>query len=163
MVFDPLQHQLRQLRQLLESMHADAYITPMHHLVGATIGGHTRHILEMIECAIEGQQTGIADYINRDRDMSLERLIPSALQKLDFILEQVELENVDLHVLTESQDGSETQMVDSNFFREILFLTDHTVHHMALIKVGLIELEIPVNPDFGVAKSTLKFRASMQS
>ena len=51
--------------------------------------------------------------------------------------------------------------VKSSFERELLYCLDHAIHHQALIKIGLKELELShlVSPDFGVAYSTLRYRA----
>ena len=49
----------------------------------------------------------------------------------------------------------------SSFERELLYCLDHAIHHQALIKIGLKELHLShlVSPDFGVAYSTLRYRA----
>ena len=49
--------------------------------------------------------------------------------------------------------------IATNYHREIAYNLEHTIHHMALIRVGLTEvakIELPEN--FGVASSTVKFR-----
>ena len=51
--------------------------------------------------------------------------------------------------------------VSSSFFRELTYLIEHTIHHLAIIKIGLNEvypaIEIPKN--FGVAHSTIRYQA----
>ena len=49
--------------------------------------------------------------------------------------------------------------------RELLYCLDHAIHHQALIKIGLKELQIAdlVGDDFGVAYSTLRYRASLDA
>jgi len=46
-----------------------------------------------------------------------------------------------------------------------LYCLDHAIHHQALIKIGLKELQIAdlVGDDFGVAYSTLRYRASLDA
>ena len=47
----------------------------------------------------------------------------------------------------------------TNYYREIAYNLEHTIHHMALIRVGLRELgDIAVDDSYGVASSTLKYR-----
>ena len=53
----------------------------------------------------------------------------------------------------------------TSFDRELLYCLDHAIHHQALIKIGLKELQIAdlVGDDFGVAYSTLRYRASLDA
>jgi hypothetical protein len=49
----------------------------------------------------------------------------------------------------------------TNYYREIVYNLEHTIHHMALIRVGLKELasiELPEN--YGVASATVKHKKS---
>lgn len=163
MVFENLHQQLQMLKQLLEHLPADAYTTPIRHLGMSTIGGHSRHTLEMVDCALKGYATGKIDYINRVRNLTIETDIPFALQRLSDMASQLEKPDAPLQVLVENDDDKRMISVTSSYFREINFLTDHTVHHMALIKVGLIELDIPFQDNFGIAQSTLKYSSTLQS
>ena len=49
--------------------------------------------------------------------------------------------------------------LDSNYFREVMYNLEHTIHHLALIKVGIIQFtEIVLPESFGVAPSTMQHR-----
>jgi len=53
----------------------------------------------------------------------------------------------------------EIASIPSNYYRELAYNLEHTIHHMALIRVGVNEvssIELPV--EFGVAYSTVKYR-----
>ena len=56
-------------------------------------------------------------------------------------------------------DDLEIVAIPSNYYREIAYNLEHTIHHMALIRVGINEVSSVVLPtEFGVAYSTIKFR-----
>jgi len=51
--------------------------------------------------------------------------------------------------------------IQTNFEREIAYNLEHTIHHMALIRVGVAEATTLQVPDeFGVASATVKYRKS---
>ena len=60
------------------------------------------------------------------------------------------------------QGTTETTLeIETNYERELLYNLEHSIHHQALIKVALLQLqsvEIPEN--FGVAQSTIVYRES---
>ena len=72
------------------------------------------------------------------------------------------LEKPDKYMVLEAEDYSdtaETVAIRSNYYREIAYNLEHTIHHMALIRVGVNEVSSLQLPDeFGVAYSTIKYR-----
>jgi hypothetical protein len=47
--------------------------------------------------------------------------------------------------------------IKSNYYREIAYNLEHTIHHMALIRVGVNEVSLVQLPqEFGMAFSTIK-------
>lgn len=163
MIFVQLREQLQMLLDVLQQLKAEEFQKDITHLDGATIGQHTRHIIELLQCAEKAKNTGIVDYINRTRNLLLEtnrQLAIEAIQQLlvgltekDFILKLQTLENnVDARIT----------FVGTSYFREIVYNTEHITHHLALIKVALIELGVELNnPDFGYAYTTLQYRQQM--
>ena len=66
-----------------------------------------------------------------------------------------------MSLLTEGGTTSGINLVTTTFYREIVYNAEHTLHHLALIKVALREMELDiVGDDFGMAYSTLKFAAT---
>ena len=76
------------------------------------------------------------------------------------IILQISKENKSLYLLTYYDDlQGKPEKISTNYFREIAYNLEHTIHHMALIRVGLRELgDIPVDDSYGVASSTIKYR-----
>lgn len=85
-----------------------------------------------------------------------------ALQKLEEIV--VSLVKPDKRIelsASYSFDNDAEFMVPSSYFRELIYNLEHTVHHMALIRIAVAEVSgIGLPDDFGLAISTLKFRKS---
>jgi hypothetical protein len=131
-------------------------------LSGASIGQHVRHIIEMFICLEEGYVNGILNYENRRRDRKLETQKDCAIALLKEIYEGLQKENKPLIMEAVFDEGDQVPVrFDTNYYREVAYNLEHTIHHMALIKVGIREvsdMEIPGN--FGVASSTIKFRAA---
>ena len=49
----------------------------------------------------------------------------------------------------------------TSFTRELFYCDEHTIHHLALIRVGINEIGgYQLNESFGVAPSTIKYRQS---
>ena len=44
--------------------------------------------------------------------------------------------------------------LDSNFLRELQFVSHHSTHHMAMIRVICTNLGVSLPSDFGIAAST---------
>ena len=66
-----------------------------------------------------------------------------------------------LKMVTEMEDESAiTLPVFTTYFREIIYNTEHTIHHLALIKVALIEMQLIdlVDDSFGMAYATIKYK-----
>jgi S-ribosylhomocysteine lyase LuxS involved in autoinducer biosynthesis len=164
MIFLQLSQQLQSLKNLLASLKDEEYIHTIEHLGNASIGGHTRHIIELLQCAISGYHTGVVDYVNRYRNMQLEidkSFAQTVIQQMD---EDFRLPNKQLTMLVEEMELSTDDAVTTTYFREVVYNTEHTIHHLALIKVALIEMKLAiVDASFGMAYSTIRFKATINS
>jgi hypothetical protein len=142
---------------LKKVQYGDDYFKPINSLSGATIGQHVRHIIELYQCLLLGYEQGVVNYDKRKRDHLLETNSYKAINALNKILENLEKENKDLQL--EFEINNYPMNLSTNYFREIYYNLEHCIHHQALIKVALIELEINNVPEqFGVAPSTIQYR-----
>jgi len=161
MIFEQLTHQLKSLSTLLDSLNDDQFSQKISHLGNASIGGHTRHIIELLQCVINGYTGNEVDYINRYRDFNLENNRCKALSALGELEQQFRLPDKKMFLKTEWSNDESNFKVSTTYFREIVYNTEHTIHHLALIKVALLEMNLQlVDENFGMAYSTLKFKAA---
>lgn len=150
----------RQLSGSLQELSTYEYTQPCHTLNGNTIGQHVRHIVELFQCLETGYGTGIVNYEKRKRDPMIENNKKLAQELLSDIYSNLNKSNKELE-LEAIYDEMETEpvFISTNYFREVAYNLEHTIHHMALIRVGVSEVSRLILPDnFGIATSTLKHR-----
>lgn len=164
MIFLQLTQQLHALNKLLLKLTEEQFTEKVAHLGNASIGGHTRHVIELLQCAIEGHSTGKVDYVNRKRNLLLETNRVFAHSVLEQLGNLIVLTDKELNLVVEEIDGAnEFTNVTTTYYREVVYNTEHVIHHLALIKVAIIELKLDIiDYGFGMAYSTLKYQASLQ-
>lgn len=157
MLLTSLHKTLNELVSLLNQLSNDDFSSPCKGLSNSTIGEHTRHIIEMFQCLENQYETGVVNYDKRNRDYRIQTDTSFALQCIAAIKNQLDKQNKKL-ALQQIVDGEEVQ-IESNYFRELLYNLEHCIHHQALIKVAVLQLEhLQINEDFGVARSTIEYR-----
>lgn len=148
---------LEQFKEVLLGLPKDCYSQSCSVLSNSTIGQHTRHIIELYLCLLNGYETADVSYDRRERDLKIEQDLSFAIKQLEYIQAQLDRPNKSIKISYELA-GSET-CLDSNYFREVMYNLEHTIHHHALIKVGIehfTSLQLPKS--FGVAPSTMQYR-----
>jgi len=157
---------VEQLTNLLQQINRTEYTQPIDLFDGSSIGGHCRHIFEFLQILEQGMSAGLLDYGARQRTPELEKdplLLVAALEKSYAALNQYSLTQ-SVHIIADVplEDSSFRPQHASTFGRELLFVFYHTVHHLAMIKMGLKYLNSPVQlpAHFGVAPSTIAFQDS---
>lgn len=155
-----IKHVFLQLTDSLDQLTTEQYTMPSKTLFNATIGQHVRHIIELFVCLQNGYYSGIVNYENRKRDNRIEQDKNFARQLLIEIYKG--LHNEDKTLLLEAnydELSDESLLISTNYFREIVYNLEHTVHHMALIRVGINEVSsIELPSGYGVAASTIKYK-----
>lgn len=148
---------LQELIDLLNQLSQKEYSRSCEALSNATIGEHTRHIIEMFQCLENQLSSGIVNYDNRDRNIRLERDTLFAVDRIIAIMQTLDKKNSNVELL-QFIDGAEIR-IESNYFRELLYNLEHCIHHQALIKVAILQCAtVKIDPNFGVARSTIEYR-----
>lgn len=151
---------LQQGEVLLSQLSDAAYCNPLQLVFQSTVGTHIRHNLDHYACFLNGLQSGCIDYAARQRDTRLEQdraYAIAEMSRLRACLENIseDLDDAGLVVETEIGPGH----AGTTIRRELEFLLSHTTHHYALVAIICQLQGIAVEADFGIAPSTLCYRA----
>lgn len=154
---------LIQLRALLQNINKDNYIQKADVLSEASIGQHIRHILEFYLLLVSGSFSGTISYDQRQRDIQLEENLPFAIKTIDNLLLGIDTLDENLAIKLEGDftpDGSDKNLIPSSVGRELAYCIEHSIHHQAIIKAGMIAIGLKEITDhnFGVAFSTIRYR-----
>ncbi len=157
MLIPSIKKTLNELSDLLSQLSNEDYISPCFGLSNATIGEHTRHIIEMFQCLEVQYEIGTINYDHRKRDYRIQTDTFFAKETINSILNQLDKPNKNLQ-LHQIVDGEEL-LIDSNYNRELLYNLEHCIHHQALIKVAVLQNDtIVIDDNFGVARSTIEYK-----
>lgn len=153
---------LKDIKALLSTLSDEHYDLKLKTLMGATIGQHIRHVLEFYGCLIVGHNAGIINYDSRQRNLSLERSVKAALEVIAQLMESLAVLTKDCPLILEGNYGDEESgntCIATTLYRELAYNLEHSIHHQALIKIGLMELKLThlIDPCFGVAPATIRF------
>lgn len=157
MLLESIRQSLDELIYLLDQLSDQDYSKSCQALSNATIGEHTRHILEMFQCLEQSYDSGILNYDNRQRNKQIQTETEFAKKCIIQIKKELKSENKIIY-LEQFIDGL-SMRIQSNYYRELLYNLEHCVHHQALIKVAVLQFEnIIIDENFGVARSTIEYR-----
>lgn len=149
-----------QLAETIKQLTPSQYTQPCTNLVNNTIGQHVRHIIELFQCLENGYPENCVNYEKRKRDVTIETNKDLALELLQAIYGNLDRADKPLTLHACYDDHTPDPIaIPTNYYREIAYNLEHTIHHMALIRVGITEVsDIKLPEDFGVASSTVKHR-----
>lgn len=156
---------LLELEGLIRQIPEDKYIQKLDILSFSSIGQHMRHILEFYICLLDARGKNVVNYDLRKRDLLLENDPKFAIHTIQNITTAVQLLDMDKPLVLEGTFNAESNsnlQIKSTYGRELAYNLEHSIHHQALIKIGLREvgaLDL-VTSDFGVAPATIKYYAS---
>ncbi len=150
--------------ELLSELPPDRYAAKGEASLGASIGGHIRHNIDHYRSFLRQAEAGRIDYDDRSREATIENDPAAAYQRLHGIrcaLERFAGADLDRAVEVKMDCGCSGEWSRSTLRRELQFLLSHTVHHYAIIAMMCRSAGIEMPEGFGVAPSTLKYRASL--
>src|SRR5574343_206713 len=159
---------LNEISSLIGQLSPEQYQQPLKILSGSSIGQHVRHIAEFYLCLINGVPKNVVNYDRRERDLRLESDIRFVIYTLDKIRTNLAcgVEDFSMHLQGNFADHEDESLsIPTSFFRELAYCLEHSIHHQALLKIGLIELDKVdlIDDQFGVAPATIRFKTSTLS
>lgn len=142
----------------LDQVSPQVYQQQIPLLSNATIGQHSRHFIEFFQCLLAQYSSGTVNYDLRLRNLHLEQDPQFANELVDNI--KTELSTLDAVQPLRLESLSGNDFVPTNIAREMIYNIEHTIHHLAIIKVGLklVATDLALPESFGVAPSTLAYR-----
>lgn len=156
-LFEETKVVLVQLIESLNKLNYDEYTHKIEPLNNSSIGEHVRHIIELFQQLELGYNTGVLNYDARKRDERIQQNLDFAIESIAKIVESITKENKKIQLITLFTDNE--NLIETNYYRELMYNLEHCIHHQALLKIGFNYLGIDKLPeDYGVAKSTLIYR-----
>lgn len=154
---------LEEIKGLLRKLTKEQYGRKITILSNAFIGQHVRHILEFYQCLFNSDENNCVDYDERKRDLQLETDNEFAVDVINDIIKELSTDKNDFPINFianySTEEGEDTQLIKSSFHRELAYNLDHSIHHQALIKVGVIDMQLGhlITDEFGYAPSTIRY------
>lgn len=155
---------LLELKGVLAQIPDDQFSRPLDVLSGSTLGMHFRHILEFYQCLFHALPGGKLNYDLRPRNREIEVKKVKCELCLAQLITELEAQEADLPLeLTADYSGQgrgREVRIMTTYYRELLYNVEHSVHHLAIIRIGIKALNPHVNlsDEMGVAASTLRNR-----
>ena len=163
---------LNELSDVVALMGDVQFSKPLTIFSGSSVGMHARHIIEFYQCLLSQCENGqIVNYDKRQRDLLLESNLEYFTFTVNILietLEELDKNSLDyplsirssLNSITNDCEHGNADIIGSNLARELHYNLEHTIHHAAFIKIGVLSLmpdaELPKT--FGIAPSTLRYQ-----
>ncbi len=154
---------LSDLKKVIFDLDASTFAGAQDVLSGASVGQHVRHLLEFYQCLLGQSASGRVNYSLRVRELQLEQSVEYAAEICEDLICQLQHLNCDQPLTLDMDDldiHAAAVAVSSSLSRELIYCIEHAIHHMAIIKIGIMlqnpEFDLPEG--FGVAPSTIRYR-----
>ena len=154
---------LIEIKNLLLQLNTQQYTFESKALFGATIGQHVRHIIEFYQAVFNGIKNNNINYDLRERNFLIETNIKFSIDVIDTVLISLSKKYNDQTIFIEANfcsNENKSTRIKTSFQRELAYCLEHSIHHQALIKVGLLELDCLslIDSSFGLAPATIHHR-----
>jgi len=157
MDFSAVKQTLDDLKDLLHQLSDKDYASQITYLGNSSVGENTLHIIELFQCLLTSYDNNILNYDNRERNKRIEVDTHFAIESINAIINSIEKENKTITL--EQLISGNYILIQTNYYREVVYNLEHCIHHQALIKVAVYQLEnITVKENFGVAPSTIEYK-----
>ena len=142
--------QLNDLKVILEKIDESEFTSTMETVFYSSIAKHTQHIITFYQRFIKCYEKDIINYEKRKRNTELLTNKALALESIDLI-QQFLSQNLDeKSLILKIKIENESAFLPTSLARELLYLSEHTTHHLALIRLGLENLNPEKNLFVGV-------------
>ena len=152
---------LNQTINLIDSLSQSEYTTPLSVLNDTSVGQHFRHIIEFYVELINGYEKNLICYDNRKRNTDFETNQDLIISKFRAINDEIKSFDLNKNISIKSNHGTDDEgdsLSQSSILRELIYALDHTVHHLAIIKIAIQSeyKHLELDPNLGVAPSTIR-------
>jgi hypothetical protein len=150
--------QLLELKSILDQLKEGDYSRPLTVLENGTLGKHVRHILEFYDCLLVTTPDNTICYDDRKRNLLLEENLRFSSEFIVEILDKIERVEINKRIVLKVFYNESETLIESSLFREITYNIEHTVHHLAIMRIALTtELNyVKLSHNFGYADSTVQ-------
>ena len=148
---------IAQLQLFLNQIDANSYSECLPILQGSSVGQHLRHVIEFYVCLSRQMKEGIISYDDRERNHQLENDLGYTCRILSELSNEVAEWHTDKPLQLRAIYGDTAgTLVPTSLARELVYLIEHAVHHMAVVKIAVAHHlpHIVLPSSFGVAHST---------
>lgn len=159
-----------QASNFLSALKEEIYRVPASPLFQSSIGQHLRHTLDLFYALREYQNDAeTCDYDLRRRGTKLEYSISAARRELSDIkdwVQQIDEAELRKTMTIKSEVGLTEQLHfvgESTLARELVFVSSHLVHHMAIIVAIAKDAGLKVDPKTGVAAATATYMREVKT
>lgn len=161
---------LEQVLSVLRLIDQEQFNSEIDIFGGSALGHQFRHILEFYLIFLDGVETGLVSYDKRIRNKQWEQSIDSATMMFNSLIPKIKDIKADKLIELEYGDSYgekeySFQRIQSTIKRELSFVVEHSIHHLAMIKMGMRHVfpEIEINKVIGVAPSTIKYQSNVHT
>lgn len=151
---------LESLGDFIDQLGEELLVKQLDLFSKSTIGQHVRHILEFYTCLLSNQDEVVC-YDKRKRELLLETdidFIQTTINGLKVSIANIE-QDKQIRLMAEFS-GEGDDMYTTSLLRELVYCLEHQVHHLAIIKIGVLNErpDFVFDEGFGVAYATIKYR-----